>query len=82
MEKNYSTDEAKSPIILLNAPIEKLPNTKVRVINNFKQLGIKNLTELLDLIKKNDPKLSIFGNKSRQEIRALLADIIELPSNW
>jgi len=81
MGLNYSADELKSPVILLNAPIETLP-VKARLINDFKFLKIRSFTELLDLIKNNDPKLSIFGKKSREEVKTLLADIIELPPHW
>lgn len=82
MKRCYSLEEAKMPIVLLNAPIEKLPNIGARLLNNFKQLNIKNISELISLIEGQDKRLSIFGYKSRKEIRSLLAGITKLPSNW
>lgn len=82
MKRYYSLEEAKLPIVLLNAPIEKLPNIGARLLNNFKQLEIKSVAELISLINNQDQRLAIFGYKSRKEIRTLLADIAELPAHW
>ncbi len=79
--KPYTENDLKSPIVVLNAPIEKL-RVKVRIINDFKRLGIRNLSELINLINANNPKVLIFGKKSRAEIKKILSGIVELPASW
>lgn len=84
--------EKIEPVYLLNTSIQKLEDLELittRVFLNLQALDLKNLSELLELIKKSqtDPevekKLENFGQKSVDEINYLFfqANIV-VPKTW
>ena len=84
--------EKIEPVYLLNTSIQKLEDLELittRVFLNLQTLDLKNLAELLELIRESqtDPEvekqLENFGQKSVDEVNYLFSQAnIKLPETW